>query len=374
MDGVRAIESAANPADLATKLHAIFKPLAPTVQLYVTGQPPATDLLLFASAPQRRTGRLLASHRFRSKEQSALSQRSRSQGCAARQRPHRRSLSAASLSKSTSAAASPRAFRSPYSPMRRNVAQDRYATSVDTPRYSAATIAPHVWLTSCCYGTFSQHFYPYFDVVKTNWARRSVPKALPAPRPIPMKGVPAHAPHHDVGASGRTRAGFPARGAEDLVAASSLQLGRKRARVTRVADESLDIRPGDLVVRIDGKTRNNSFRSAGVGAGRHAAIQALGRVAASAKRRQDSEVTLELKTGGGEARTVVVRRTKQMDAVDEIRPPKIGEAGAGNLLRRSLTRHGRRLRPRASAAHCRARRDFRPARLSAPRAPAFSLT
>ena len=42
MDGVRLIESAQNPADLATKLRAIFKPLAPTVQLYVTGRPPVS--------------------------------------------------------------------------------------------------------------------------------------------------------------------------------------------------------------------------------------------------------------------------------------------------------------------------------------------
>jgi C-terminal processing protease CtpA/Prc len=98
--------------------------------------------------------------------------------------------------------------------------------------------------------------------------------------------------------------------------------------VTRVADESFDVRPGDIVERIDGKSAKQVLAEA----------EALVSAATPQFRRwvalqdlrsggKDTAVTLDLRRGE-EKRSVAVRRTTT-DEVDEVRPAKIGELEPG---------------------------------------------
>jgi C-terminal processing protease CtpA/Prc len=329
VDGVRAIESAATPSELATKLRAIFEPLAPTVQIYVTGQPPTADLI--PPVAQRKDVQVVYwRHTGFGQKESQLyhSDRVRKDaphgnvppGIHDPRHPFEVDLGggvSARIPLAVLAGASgtlPKRDPLPASALVKFSGDDR-----------ATRIADVVLLWNVL-----QHFYPYFDVVKTDWLA-VLPKALSTA-----------ATDSDEGAFLRTLRTMMAelqdghgqvfQPSEPRSWSLPLLFGwvEDELVVTRVADESLDIRPGDLVMRIDGKDAKQLFADVQrLEPGATPQFKRWGALQRLRSGGKDSEVTLQLKRGGGETRTVVVRRTKQMDAVDEIRPPKIGELEPG---------------------------------------------
>lgn len=329
VDGVRAIESAANPAELASKLRAIFEPLAPTVQIYVTGHPPATDRLPRVGDRDdvqvvfwRHTGfgqkgnQLYHSDRVRKDPPRGNVPK----GLHDPRQPFEIDLGggiSARIPLAVFADASgtlPKSDAQPAPPLMKFSGDDR-----------AARLADVVLLWNVL-----QHFYPYFDVVKTDWPA-VLPKALSSAATDSDEMAFLHTlrtmmselqdGHGQVFHPGETRGwSFP------------LLFGwvENELVVTRVADESLGIHPGDVVVRIDGKDAKQLFAEVQrLEPGATPQFKRWGALQRLRSGGKDSAVTLELKTGAGEPRSVIVRRNKQMDAVDEVRPPKISELEPG---------------------------------------------
>ena len=331
VDGVRAIESAANPADLATKLRAIFKPLAPTIQLYVTGSPPATDLLPRVGNRNdvqvvfwRHTG-------FGQKESPLYhSDRIRKDAPGGRVPAgvhDPRHPFEVDLGGGVSARIPLAVFADASGTLPKSDARPASAPSLVkfTGGDRATRLADVVLLWNVL-----QHFYPYFDVVKTDWPG-VLPKALSSAATDSDEGTFLHTLRTMMSElqDGHGQVFQPA---EPRAWSLPLLFGwaENELVVTRVADESLDARPGDLVVSIDGKDAKQLFAEVQrLEPGATPQFKRWGALQRLRSGGKDSEVTLELKTGGGEARTVVVRRTRQMDAVDEIRPPKISELEPG---------------------------------------------
>lgn len=331
VDGVRAIESAATAVDLATKLRAIFTPLAPTVQIYVTGQPPPPHPLPPVRDRQdvqvvfwRHTG-------FGQKE-SQIYHSDRIHKDAPRgnvpagihdpRRPFE-----VDLGGGVSARIPLAVFADASGTLPKSDVQPAPTTSLVkfTGDDRATRIADVVLLWNVL-----EHFYPYFDVVKTDW------------RDVLPRSLSSAATDSDETAFLRTLRTMMAelqdghgqvfQPAEPRAWSLPLLFGwvENELVVTRVSDESLDVRPGDLVVRIDGKDAKQLFGEVQrLEPGATPQFKRWGALQRLRSGGKDSEVRLELKSGGGAARTVVMRRTKQMDAVDEIRPPKIGELEPG---------------------------------------------
>jgi C-terminal processing protease CtpA/Prc len=327
VEGVRAIESAADAADLATKLRAIFTPLAPTVQIYVTGQPP-TPHPLPPIGGRKDVQVVFWRHTGFGQKESQIYHSDRVRKDAPRGNvpagihDPRHPLEV-DLGGGVSARIPLAVFADASGTLPKSDVQPASAPSLVkfTGSDRATRIADVVLLWNLL-----EHFYPYFDVVKTDW-REVLPRALSSA-----------ATDSDETAFLRTLRTMMAevqdghgqvfQPAEPRAWSLPLLFGwvENELVVTRVSDESLEIRPGDLVVRIDGKDAKEVFADVQrLEPGATPQFKRWGALQRLRSGGKDSEVTLELKSGSGEARTLVVRRTKQMDAVDEIRPPKIGE-------------------------------------------------
>jgi len=318
--GVRAIEGAANPADLAAKLRAIFEPLAPTVQIYVTGHPPAGNQLPVASDQV-----LFWRHTGFGQKGSQIYHSDRVRDVPKGIHDPRHPLEVDLLG-GVSARIPLAVFTDASGTLpKKREAQPAPALVKFSGDDRATRLADVVLLWNVL-----QHFYPYFDVVKTDWPS-VLPKALASAATDSGELAFLHTLRTMMAElqDGHGQVFHP-----DEPRGWSLPLLfgwiENELVVTRVADESLDVHPGDVIVRIDGKDAKRIF--ADMQALEPGATPQFKRWGALQRLRsggKDSEVTLELKKGAGETRTVVVRRNKPMDAVEEIRPAKIAELEPG---------------------------------------------
>jgi len=329
VDGVRAIESAANPSELATKLRAIFEPLAPTVQIYVTGRPPAADLLPSVGSRDdvqvvfwRHTG---FGQKVSPPYHSDRIRKDAPRGQVPKGVHDPRHPFEVNLGGGVSARIPLAVFADASGTLPKRDAQSASALVKFSGDDRATRIADVVLLWNVL-----QHFYPYFDVVKTDWSA-ALPHALSSAATDSDETAFLHT-LRTMMAELQDGHGQVFQPSEPRAWSLPLLFGwvEDELVVTRVADESLDVRAGDLVVRIDGKDAKQLFAEVQrLEPGATPQFKRWGALQRLRSGGKDSEVTLELKSGGGEARTIVVRRTKQMDAVDEIRPPKIAELEPG---------------------------------------------
>ena len=171
VQGARAVEAATTPSDLAAKLQALLNPIAPTVQVFFTGNPPGLPVDL---TPASTSGLQFIRWNNYGVEISSGSQTYGNIYTSTRQ---------------TAAASSPlpAAFVSPTQPYVAEIGQG-LSISVPLTLYADANgTLPHQSIPSfdCC--TYSpddrgtrlggvivawnvgQHFWPYFDVMPTDW-------------------------------------------------------------------------------------------------------------------------------------------------------------------------------------------------------------
>jgi C-terminal processing protease CtpA/Prc len=170
-----------------------------------------------------------------------------------------------------------------------------------------------------------QHFYPYFDVVKTDW-----PAVLPAAlksaatdanetaflRTLRTMMAELHDGHGQIYSSAEARGwSLP------------LLFGwiDDKLVVTHTTDASSELRPGEVIERIDGKPAKQALgdEEALVSAAtpQYRRWTALQRLRSGAK---DSEVKLDVRRGE-ETKSIAVRRSVESSTVDETRPAKIAE-------------------------------------------------
>lgn len=176
-----------------------------------------------------------------------------------------------------------------------------------------------------------QHFYPYFDVVKTDWPR-ALREALTSAaadgderaflKTLRRMVAALHDGHGGV---------YHASEAMAHAAPVVFCWVEDRLIVTRVAAQGAQgLQPGDVVLKVDGKDAVAVLSEAEAlisGATprwkRHAALRRL-RMGA-----KDSELRLEVQPREGSPRAVVLRRDAESPALTEARPPQVGEVKPG---------------------------------------------
>jgi C-terminal processing protease CtpA/Prc len=168
IDGVRAVENAASLTGLQTRLEKLFQPIAPTVQIFPSARrpappalPPAAEIIRYRHNGVGLPSSLLPHNIYNSERvKSPANAAPQSEPFAAELVPGL-SASVPLALYVDSEGTLPHAPKPGVAPLYERSAEDR------ATRLAGVIIAWNVF----------QHFYPYFDVVKTDWPAE-LPKAL----------------------------------------------------------------------------------------------------------------------------------------------------------------------------------------------------
>jgi C-terminal processing protease CtpA/Prc len=306
IEGVRAVEGAADAEQLAATLQTLFAPVAPTVRVYPVGNEPELPASLRRAGEGERPAMTYWRH-FGVGTDAPRSIYSSA-----------RVTSGATDAdfKAAGAAASP--VNLDPRPMGWKPSGNDRAT-----RLAAVVLAWNVF----------QHFYPYFDVVETDWPatlRRSLGQAavdedeeafLLTLRRLVADLYDGHGRVHHAGDRGLMLPPLLWDWIED------------RLVVTRVGEGVDALAPGDVVVRVDGRPVTEALAdletrisSATPQWKRHRALYQL------AAGPHESEIVLTVAEAGDGERTVTLKRTTPTwgeGALSETRPEKIADLGNG---------------------------------------------
>lgn len=324
IDGVRKIEGAKTSSDLAETLAGLFRPMAPTVQVYLSNNPPPVSPAILPPKDQASVRvRVWRHHGFGTGTPNSMY---RSERLIAEMpadkvpRPYEADLGGGVRCRVPSAVPIG-AGETPQSvPDKRKRTDDDRAT-----RLADVILAWNVF----------QHFYPYFDVVKTDWpasletALRSAatdPDAAAFGNTLRRLVAALHDGHgHVYSSSGRPM--FPVPVSWDWI--------EDRLVVTHVPKtQGQDIGRGDVVIAIDGKPVAQALaeiESLISGATpQWIRFRALGELALGNK---DEPVTLEIESYGkpGKRHRVTLKRDLSPMDLAEPRPEKIKEMEPGIL-------------------------------------------
>ncbi len=336
VEGVRAIEDAKNSAELAQKLQAFFAPIAPSLRVFPTAKRP--DLSREYLQPKLADEMKIVFYRH-----NGFGQKSGPQSI---YRTERVRLDSVTARKDTSlpdptkpllgdlpggvSFLMPIALYADAEGTLPRAAAAQKETANAPVKYSANDRATRLADVALAWNVF-QHFYPYFDVVKTDW-----PKVLTESLTAAASDTDEIAFHktlkrmvaalHD-GHGGVYRSGENMTHALPVV----FEWVEKRLVITAVAaDRAAGLKPGDVVLKIDGKDAAKTLADAEMlisGATpqwqRYMALRGLRRGS------KDEVVKLEVKSAGGSPRLVELRPDAQSLALKETRPDKVSEIRPG---------------------------------------------
>jgi C-terminal processing protease CtpA/Prc len=329
--GVREVEPATDPKDLAHRLEQFFRPLGSTVRVFPTGSaPPIPDELKttdkakevviwdhfgYGNVP-RKVYQIYRSHRSRWK----LADGRRPDGT-----PDPADVFRADLGGGVSCLV-PLAL---YADDEGTLPHATTARAKPAPsRYSGDDRATRLADVALAWNIL-QHFYPYFDVVPSDWsaalrealtsaARDPDGRAFLATLRRMMAGL------HDGHGGVYTPGGGDPPGSPPL----AWDWVEGRLVVTRVSDGVKDVKPGDVIRTIDGRPAAEALADVErliSGATpqwrRYVGLQRLGAGAPG------SEIVLEIGAAGQPPRTV--RMVRDQGRPDERRPPKVHEVRKG---------------------------------------------
>lgn len=345
IEGVRAIESATNAAELAQKLESLFKPIAPTVRVFPTGKRPQAPSELSPPAANAQTLKITRWHHLgfgTGTQQSIYRSQRIKEAAPAGQIPasfldprepfyadlaggvsclvpvalfadDKGTLPHASLTGTTSKASEQPAFRAS--------GNDR------ATRLATIALAWNIF----------EHFYPYFDVVKTDW-NRALRDALSAAATDPderaflktLQLLVAQLKDGHGNAYGAGSMGFHS---------PPVLTGWVEDRLTVIhvdASGTGGLKPGDVILKVDGKPvaemvseKERLISGATPQWIRYRLMQAILLGA------EGSELTLEAERPSGEKYTAKVTRSvgfekfAQEDYLSESGLPKIHEVKPG---------------------------------------------
>ena len=292
IDGVRAVEPASGPEELARTLEDIFRPVAPTVRVYPTGRKPSIPAGTGGLAWQHRGLETVPGSIFKS-------QRIASPGV----EPFEADLGGG-VSALVPLVVQPGGAKAEPPP----ASEDARAT-----RLAAVALAWNV----------PQHFYPYFDVVETDWPaelRRALKSAATDADErafhFTLRRMMAALRDAHAGVMHRS---FP------LAARLPFHWDWIEDRLVVTDTAAPGLQPGDIVLRIDGRPAEEVIQEreqASPGAtpqGLRAFV--LFELSLGAR---DSEMVLEVKHPSGETATVPVKRNQTMmetrSEIAELRP------------------------------------------------------
>src|SRR5688572_13129737 len=175
VEGVRATEGASDAADLARKLETMFHPLAPTLRVFPTGrQPPPAQL----PPPTNESALKLVSyshtvfgqkgHEGPSPYHSELLFKDASGGTTPPDSPHAQKLFKADLPGGISILMPMALFADARGTLPHSGSSPGNPVAASPVRFSGSDRATRLADVALSWNVF-QHFYPYFDVVRTDW-------------------------------------------------------------------------------------------------------------------------------------------------------------------------------------------------------------
>jgi len=327
------VEAATDAVDLARRLESVFKPLAPTVLVFVTGAKPQ---LPGALAPRDNSSSLhVVSWKHKgfgqknSRSDLYQSERVTSEappGKVPDNSPDPRKPFQADLGGGVSCLV-PMALYADAGGTLPHVAAESKSSTPSLVRYSGNDRTTRLADVALAWNIF-EHFYPYFDVVKTDW-REELRTALTA-----------SATDRDETDFVRTLRRMVAKlqdghgnvvdPAEAVEFTYPVLFGwiEDRLVITAVAAGAEGLRPGDVVLKVDGRPSNQALAEAEeISSG--ATPQWRRYVAMDRLLNQNSEITLEVQTQGAETKSVKLKRNVEFDKINEVRPPKTAELKPG---------------------------------------------
>jgi C-terminal processing protease CtpA/Prc len=335
IEGIGVVEGAKNAADLAKRLEEIFRPVAPTVRVFPTNTRPR--LPDKTKAPQGDPSLKIVSWHHQGFGQKAT-----------RQSPYKSER----VSKDAPGGKIPEGSPDLLKPFMTSlgggvsclVPLALFADAKGTlPHESQATAAKATLArpsgndratrladVALAWNIF-QHFYPYFDVVQTDWPK-ALREALTSAANDPNERAFLDTLRRMVAQLHDGHGGvYHPSDAAGYTAPVIFGWVEGRLVITDVAAEGANsLQPGDIVLKVDGKP------SLEVLAEREAMISgatpqwrryiALYQLRAGVK---DSEIKLEVQTQNGPARSVSLPRNIQAQNLKETRPPKVQELKPG---------------------------------------------
>jgi len=334
--GVRAVEPARSADELAGLLEDVFRPLGPTIRVFPSSTTPA--LPAEVAAPPAAAGLKVTAWRHRGCDLGNPRSNYRSERIqydpppGAREtaeHPHPARPFTAELGGgvscmvplavyvdadgTTPAAVSPAGGHASDSP-------GRHAEDDRAARLAAVVLCWNVM----------QHFYPYFDVVDADWPaalRQALASAATA-----VDDQAMHATLRRLMAELHDGHGFVSHRSDERRWMPALLWDWIEGRlvVTQVDDEDLDLRPGDVVVSIDGQPAEQALveveKLISAATPQWRRYRGLQRLAAG---RRGDTMRLEVRGTDREPRTVTVTRTTGVGKITPHRPPKIHELEPG---------------------------------------------
>jgi C-terminal processing protease CtpA/Prc len=339
--GVREVEAAKDPEDLARRLERFFQPLAPTLRVFTTASaPPAPDSVKTTEKAKEVVAwnHLGFGHQSKQQFQIYSSQRERWKLSGGRRpdgAPDPADVFKADLGGGVSCLVPLALYAGdegtlPHNSQTKPAANDSTKTRPAPMRYSGDDRATRLADVALAWNVL-QHFYPYFDIAGTDWPAALRTALTAAAQDADSRAFLATlrqmvAALHDGhgGVYSPTAAdphGFPPV-AWDWV--------EDRLVITRVGDGLKDIKPGAVVKSIDGQPAAEAFAAVErliSGATpqwrRYVALQRLGAGQAG------SQVAFEIEEAGQPPRKVHL--TRGPNRPEEPRPPKIHEVRKGIL-------------------------------------------
>jgi C-terminal processing protease CtpA/Prc len=335
VDAVRGVEDAKNAADLAQKLEGIFRPIAPTVRVFSdNARPRLPDEL---RPPKDETDLKIISWRHKGFGQKASNSPYQSErlvkdapgGKIPENSADPKKPFSASLGGGVSALVPLALFADAKGTLPHAASPTTTATAVPV-KYSGNDRATRVADVALAWNIF-QHFYPYFDVVKTDW-QKALREALASAANDPNERAfldtlrrlvaQLHDGHGGVYHSSAL--------ASSTVPALFGWVEEHLVVTDVMAEGANGLQPGDLVLKVDGRpsvevlAEREALISGATSQWRRYSALTYGWMGA-----KDSEITLEVQTQDGPARSVRLRRTIQVQTLKETRPPKIHELKPG---------------------------------------------
>jgi len=334
IEGVGIVEGAKDAAELARKLEDVFRPVAPTLRVFPTGKSPRLP-------PELKPSQDVASLQVVSWRHKGFGQKGA-----------RTPYASERVRKEAPGGKLPQDSPDPQKPFVTDLgggvsclvplalfadaqgtlphAAHAAESKVPMVKYSGNDRATRLADVALAWNIL-QHFYPYFDVVQTDW-----PQALRAALTsaagdaderaflITLRRMVAQL--HD----GHGGVYYPS---DAYVYTAPVNFGWVEGRlvITDVAAEGAGgLQPGDIVLKVDGKpsvealAESEALISGATPQWRR--YVALSRLAAGAK---DSEIRLDVQPQAGPARSVALRRSIETQTLKEKRPPKVDELRPG---------------------------------------------
>lgn len=337
--GVREVESANVPDELAATLRALFKPIAPSVLVFPSEQRPDVDS---EAVPQARRLRVVMwDHRglgrtdkgppsvYRSERKRKSARRGRiPEGFHDPRQPY-----FAELGGGVACLVPLAVFADGNKTLPAGTAERGEEESELHAELTAADRGTRLAAVALCWNVL-QHFYPYFDVVDTDWPAvlgEALTSAATDPdekaflktlRRMIAELHDGHARVHH----GCDTARFTLPLEWDWIEGQLVVTFVKSA----AEGEDIDLHAGEVIVKIDGSVAAEALAEVeGLISGatpQWRRCRALGRLSAG---QEGGEVLLEVEGQAGASREVTLRRTVQVGELQEPRPAKIAELRPG---------------------------------------------